>query len=1131
MLVHSLDCFTHVLAQTGAANAALPWWKSGAGLLALVVLAVVLTWFIASSFSKSIRMPEQTGRIWTILLVLAMAALMIATKWPPKFGVDLRGGINFVGQLNLDAFDGEQTTNMSKYTAADIIGVLSQRINPGGVSEIVIRALGADKIEVIIPEVDESAADEIWQRLVRTGHLMFRIVATRGGMHNKEIVEAEAMAARGDTSRSVMLKNAEGQPYVAARWYSLAREDVTGEITPDTIVPVKYLPDSAGALLRDRQTGKLINLNEVPFTSNDAGRDFAVWMKEKGIRTPQVLMIEPKEDMNVEGKDLYNINQSMDNRGMPSVAFSLRGPGVSRMRKLTTKYSPSGPNGEDKSFLGIVIDDQVHSAPSINSTISSSGVIEGRFSEKEIRDLIITLQSGKIDVALNPVPISKQFVQSTLGEELKRKGIYALIVSYAAIFLFVMVYYQLFAGTVANIALFLNLVLTLAVVMAINQPLTLTGLAGMILTIGMAVDSNVLIYERIREELEKGASLRAAFRTGFERATVTIVDSNLTTVLAALILYVIGTEQLKGFAITLILGIASSMFTAIFVSWTIFSIAERQGWVTKLKMMQVFPSHKVFDFLSKRRLCFAISILTILLGIVGMFSLGNKLLDIDLRGGSTAQIVFRDAMTADEVKKTLEAQDYKFRDEKVTFTATALDNKELPNRLFKIDSNVPSPDVAKGDSWKRLDEILEEVFKGKLELHEVKFDAANIKTEKSSQTPSTPPATGSIENPPKVGWVQPSWVSPLLQSAANLPMTLALASLQEPGSQPATPPAAPAEAAAPAAGQEAAPTIGAAPPATTVNPQTPEVPAANNGAQLSAAPTNERYRSKVDLNFKDKITGKSIRTMLVESSAKLDRPVEEDQIRLSSPDLPTEGSVLATPLQRWTVELETNQPDDAKMILEKWSEGFNQQALFPTNSDVGGQVAKDAQWQALAAIIASCIGIILYVWIRFQNVAFGVAGVVALIHDVLVTLAVIALTHYVAGYLGFALIEPFKINLSMIAALLTIIGYSINDTIVIFDRLREIRGKRQELTADMVNTAVSQTLSRTFLTAGTTFAVVFILYLLGGDTVHGFAFAMCVGVIVGTYSSVFIAAPIAVWMINKLGFDPNLAEQQATAKS
>ena len=1128
MLLNPLFSLFHLLGQTGAAEVALPWWKSGFGLLGLLALAVVLTWFIASSFTKSIRMPEQLSRIWLILLVLAIAALMIATKWPPKFGVDLRGGISYIGQLNMDAFEGEQTTNLSNFTAADIIGTLSQRINPGGVSEIVIRALGADKIELIIPEVDEAAADEIWQRLVRTGHLQFRIVATRGGIHNKEIAAAEAMAAKGETSRNITMTNSEGQQYVAARWYSLARENITEEITPDTIVPIKDVPVPS-ALVRDRQTGQLINMNEVPFVTKDSGRDFAVWLKEKGIRSPQVLMLEPREDMNVEGKDLYNIMQSIDQYGRPSVAFSIRGPAVSKMRKLTTRYRPTEDG--NKYHLGIVIDDQVHSAPTINSEISGSGVIEGRFTEKEIEDLIITLQSGKIDVALNPVPISKQFVQSTLGEELKQKGIYALIVSYVAIFVFVMVYYQWFAGTVANLALFLNLVLTLAVVMAINQPLTLTGLAGMILTIGMAVDSNVLIYERIREELEKGASLRAAFRTGFERATITIVDSNLTTVLAALVLYVIGTEQLKGFAITLILGVVSSMFTAIFCSWTIFNIAEKRGWITKLRMMQVFPSGKVFDFLGKKGICFALSAAVIGLGLVGMYTLGNKLLDIDLRGGSTAQVVFNQPTNIEEIRKTLDSQDFKFRDEKVTFSATELSDSLFPQRSFKIDSNVPSPDVAKGDSWKRLDEILQEVFKGKLELHEVKFDPTAITTEKigdASAPPATSgeaaPATGSVGGSSnKVGLSRFRWLPYVLGTTLQFPSTLALVATQEPAAPsisapPATPPQQPATSDASAAQAPVTP-----PSAPIVGGQA----GIDSAAPATVAATPQRYRSKVNLTFKDKITGKSIRTMLVEGSAKLDRPVEEDQIRLSSPDLPTEGSALATPLKNWTVEFETNQPDDAKFILEKWQEGFNQQAMFPTNSDVGGQVAKDAQWQAFAAILASCIGIILYVWIRFQNVAFGVAGVVALIHDVLVTLAVIALTHYVADYLGFALVDKFKINLSMIAALLTIIGYSINDTIVIFDRLREIRGKRLELSSQMVNEAVSQTLSRTFLTAGTTFAVVFILYLIGGETVHGFAFAMCVGVLVGTYSSVFIAAPIAVWMINKLGFDPNRVEDEA----
>lgn len=1142
MLLHSLECLSPLIAQTGAVQAALPWWKTGFGALGLLIAAVAITWFLANAFTKSIRMPEQHGRVWLILLVVSLAGLLIATKWPPKFGVDLRGGMNYVGQLNLDAFEGEQNVNLNQYTAADIIGTLSQRINPGGVSEIVIRALGADKIEVIIPEVDEAAADDIWQRLVRTGHLMFRIVATRGGINNKEIAAAEAMAARGDTSRSVMLTDSEGKQYVAARWYGLARENVTGEITPETIIPFKEFPNG-NALVRDRQTGVLLNMAEVPAASKSREMDLAIWLKQKGIRTPQILLIEPREDMNVEGKDLAGIMQDIDQRGRPSVNFSIRGSAVSKMRKLTTKYLP---NGQERSFLGIVIDDQLSSAPTIESTISSNGQITGNFTEKEIKDLIITLQSGKIDVALNPVPISKQFVQSTLGEELARKGIYSLIISYAAIFLFVMVYYQLFAGSVANFALFLNLLITLAIVMAINQPLTLTGLAGMILTIGMAVDSNVLIYERIREELEKGASLRAAFRTGFERATVTIVDSNLTTVLAALVLYVIGTEQLKGFAITLILGIASSMFTAIFVSWTIFNIAERRGWVTKLKMMQVFPSGKVFDFFSKQRICIAASIIAILLGLVGMFSLGSRILDIDLRGGSTAQVVFRDPTTIDDVRKTLNSSSYKFNDERVTFTATALSDPQFADRTFKIDSNVPSPDVAKGDSWKRLDEILQEVFQGKLELHEVQFDPNAIQTQKAENANSAAPGSSGSNEGAKVGWNNLNWIRPALQSTAILPASLGLLSFQEPAAPPAGTPTVSPDAVSPdavspgtaaqdkpATEQPAAGGQQEANPPATPAAQEPSAAAATppgNGGQLSAGAVPVRYRSKIDLQFKDKITGKSIRTMLVEGSAKLDRPVEEDQIVLSSPDLPAEGSALATPLKRWTVELETSQPDDAKFILEKWKESFNQQALFPTNSDVGGQVAKDAQWQAFAAILASCIGIILYVWIRFQNVAFGVAGVVALIHDVLVTLAIIALTHYVADYLGFAMVEKFKINLSMIAALLTIIGYSINDTIVIFDRIREIRGKRQELTPDMINAAVSQTLSRTFLTAGTTFLVVFILYLLGGETVHGFAFAMCVGVIVGTYSSIYIAAPIAVWMINKLGFDPNLPEEQA-AKS
>ena len=201
----------------------------------------------------------------------------------------------------------------------------------------------------------------------------------------------------------------------------------------------------------------------------------------------------------------------------------------------------------------------------------------------------------------------------------------------------------------------------------------------------------------------------------------------------------------------------------------------------------------------------------------------------------------------------------------------------------------------------------------------------------------------------------------------------------------------------------------------------------------------------------------------------------------------------------------------------------DRKAYFPVAGGVGGQIASQTQWQAIMAIIASLLGIIAYVWIRFQNVAFGLAAVVALIHDVLIVLGAIALSHYVAGALGFILIEDFKISLPVIAALLTIIGYSLNDTIVVFDRIREVRGKRTEMTEEIINSSISQTLSRTILTSLTTFMVVVILYWFGGDAIHGFAFALVIGVVVGTYSSIFIASPTLLWLMNR-GFSPEYDE-------
>ncbi|MCA9200083.1 MAG: protein translocase subunit SecF, partial [Planctomycetales bacterium] len=191
---------------------------------------------------------------------------------------------------------------------------------------------------------------------------------------------------------------------------------------------------------------------------------------------------------------------------------------------------------------------------------------------------------------------------------------------------------------------------------------------------------------------------------------------------------------------------------------------------------------------------------------------------------------------------------------------------------------------------------------------------------------------------------------------------------------------------------------------------------------------------------------------------------------------------------------------------------------------------KDKAYQAVTAAVFSLLGIIVYLWVRFHRIVYGLAAVAALVHDVLVTIGVLALTHYLYQPLGFLLINEFKISLPVVAALLTIIGYSLNDTIVLFDRIREVKGKSPRLTSSMINQSINQTLSRTILTSVTTLIVVIILYVLGGQGVHAFAFCLIVGVLVGTYSSIFIASPVLLWLSDH--FDvPEPKREKAVANS
>ena len=272
-------------------------------------------------------------------------------------------------------------------------------------------------------------------------------------------------------------------------------------------------------------------------------------------------------------------------------------------------------------------------------------------------------------------------------------------------------------------------------------------------------------------------------------------------------------------------------------------------------------------------------------------------------------------------------------------------------------------------------------------------------------------------------------------------------------------------------------------------------------------PAEGQLNTVVSLDFPEKINQPTLRSTM-------ESALEAEGAATAAFTLDAAGMTSRTkPYQAWSLATSLD-PDTTRKVLNRVSAQLAETPVYLSANTIGGKVAGNTKVTAVYALLASLLLIVLYVWVRFQNVAFGLAAVVALIHDVLVTVACLALSRYVAPFMGWALVDDFKISLDVVAALLTIVGFSINDTIVIFDRLRELRGKSSYVTAEMVDRAVNQTLSRTILTSGTAFLATLILYLFGGQGIHAFAFAMLIGIITGTYSTIYIASPIVLWLQN-----------------
>ena len=1014
-----------------------------------------------------------------------------------KRGVDLSGGVILIYEV-----DEEQTREATGPGGGDatvdinaLVEALGRRINPGGVKEVVIRPYGDKQVEIIVPDVDDAEVDRLKNQITRAGFLRFLIMGN-AAKHRRLFQLADAQP----NARVIRSGN-----------------DIEGEW-----VPIGRTEDGSGLKVQiDPRVNKI---------------------REARSGVIEVLMAHGL--FNVEGKHLRNVSKGFDDTLRPAVNFAMGSRGAKLFRGLTTSNLPEGGI---ESRLGIIMDNELISAPSIKSEISDRGQITGGFSDKYVEEMVNVLRAGRLPAVLKPEPITENRIDPLLGADTIKKGGFAIVSSLIAVLVFMAIYYR-FAGLVACFALLLNLMLIVAIMILIRGAFTLPGLAGLVLTVGMSVDANVLIFERIREELRRGAALRMAIRNGFSRATTTIVDANITTLITAIVLYVIGTDQLKGFAVTLILGILMSMFTAIFCSRVIFDIAERRRWLKKMTMTQLLDEPKL-DLIGKRKMAAILSLALVVVGLGAVAARRAGMFDIDFLGGTSVQAQLKRAMPYNEVwdRITGIADD-------VSLTQVNTENNER-DTVWKIDTSLENND----ELQTKLAETFQDGGESLFISHTVKYaepraiGSAPTNPPKSDQPDFTIPPAAALDNAGtssesgSIGAVTDAEANPEPQTEETQTEE-AVPGESAPVETPVeTPPVetAPIETAPVETPVEVESTTT---PVETLEPagvgeEAIDVPADGDGARTDLPSENVLAQldsnvaapaanpavsgSTTTLNFEQRVT----RDTLVESLRKgaESTGVAEPSWGLTGPGGEADS---AAGFRSWTVEANTSQ-DNLSKILSSMKENLESRPAWLSSSKIGGKVAGDTKNKALLAIVISLVCIVGYLWIRFQNVIFGLAAVVALVHDVLITLGVIALSAYLAKVFGFLMIDEFKISLPVVAAFLTIIGYSLNDTIVVFDRIREVRGRSTDITEEMINTSINQTLSRTVLTSLTTLIVVLILYIFGGQGIHGFAFALLVGVIVGTYSSIFVASPALLWMsqMQKKSSDSKGSRQKAAASS
>jgi SecD/SecF fusion protein len=835
--------------------------------------------------------------------------------------------------------------------ASDVKDVISARFDSFGLKEISVAISGNNRLLIQLPGSDNDALERLKGQIERAGQLNIHLVSAAEYSSPTVVAEIEADMTRRK------------QAMMAYNSLSVDQQD----------------PDAVPAEL-DR-----IVTYRKPDVDGNRG---------------EAVVVENGPENRVSGSFIQSASSGFDQTSAPAVNFTFGGAGSTLFGNLTQNVGRS---------LAIVLDGVAVSVATINEPIYSSGQISGSFSRAEVDDIVTLLRAGSLPT--KPVLKSQQTVGSVLGKESVERGTQAMIYGFLLVIVFMLLYYRA-AGLVANFSLFFNLMLVLTLLVIFRNTLTFPGMAGMLLTVGMAVDANILIFERIREERDRGKQLPAAFKAGFQRAFWTIFDANLTTLITAFVLFQFGTGPVKGFAVVLSIGIFTSFFSSIFVSRLLLSSLIDGGIIKEFKMGRLVSKTSI-DFMSMRGVARILSIVLLLGGISTLIYRGSDAMGIDFTGGTKLVVNLTQPTSEGELRNT--------------FKGLATGDGASQFEDLQMQSLYDQGQSAGSEFATRYSLKTKTLGSGTEETEAFKDQVESVLAEKGLLAPN------AIENDEirVVNQVDEAEGTDVVGAAKKYVFAADLNALRGEGDEGVT--ASKVEEAILAAGFPV------------------------------AGVTEEKSESNGIVTF---------------------------EVRSEAQDDTTSALALLGVL--------TQSLKDVK--------GIDFSEPFPEYGSISGKVAQDMQGKTFVALMISFLAIIFYISIRFE-LRFGMAAIVALVHDILFTLGAMAVGDFLLGDM-----LHLKINLPVVAALLTVVGYSLNDTIVIFDRIREnmVDIRRDANYNDIVNKSINQTLSRTLLTSLTTFLVVAILLVFGGEGLQAFSFALCAGIIVGTYSSIFVASPTLV---------------------